>query len=112
MAVAVYDDTLSKALSEVADAATSRKALGDELLTTRAASADARKGYDIVDSRYRNKLANKLDVLMAQDQLIAAKRAQTDVEARAMVLDVALVRALGGGFLYPTNHSGASRASE
>jgi outer membrane protein TolC len=85
----------------VADAATSRQALGGELAATRTASADAQKGYDIVELRYRNKLASQLEVLSAQDQLVFAKRTQADVEARAMVLDVALVRALGGGFQSP-----------
>jgi len=101
MAVADYDATVTNALREVADAATSRQALGGELAATRTASADAQKGYDIVELRYRNKLASQLEVLSAQDQLVFAKRTQADVEARAMVLDVALVRALGGGFQSP-----------
>ncbi|WP_036666536.1 efflux transporter outer membrane subunit [Paludibacterium yongneupense] len=107
MSVANYDATLSNALHEVADAATSRKALGAELRATRSSVIAARKAYDIVNQRYRGQLASYLDVTTAEDELVSAKRAQADVEARAMSLDVALVRALGGGF---QSHEGTSPA--
>ncbi|MBV8049333.1 MAG: efflux transporter outer membrane subunit [Paludibacterium sp.] len=98
MAVANYDATLTNALHEVADSATSRKALGAELASTRAAVAAAQSAYDIVNQRYQGELATYLDVLIAEDALVSAKRSQADVEARALTLDIALVRALGGGF--------------
>lgn len=96
--VAIYNATLSNALREVADAATSRKALDGELAATRATVAAAVNAYDIVDQRYRGALATYLDVLTAEDALISAERALADVETRAVVLDVAMVRALGGGY--------------
>jgi outer membrane protein TolC len=37
-------------------------------------------------------------VLRAEDLLISSRRAVADLETRAFALDVALVRALGGGF--------------
>jgi len=103
MAVANYDATLDNALHEVADVAVSRKALSGELESTHAAVAAAQKAYTLVNKRYQGKLATYMDVLMAEDELVATKRAQADVEARAMVLDVALARALGGGFQSPAN---------
>jgi outer membrane protein TolC len=39
-----------------------------------------------------------LDVLTAEDALISARRSEAELETRALILDVALVRALGGGF--------------
>jgi len=97
-AVATYNATLAEALHEVADAATSRKSLDGELSAARAAVAAAAEAHQIVSRRYEGSLATYLDVLTAQDQLISARRAEAELETRALILDVALVRALGGGF--------------
>lgn len=96
--VATYDATLSQALREVADAATSRRALDGELAAARAAVAAATEAHQLVRNRYDGALATYLDVLEAQDELISAQRAQAALESRALILDVSLVRALGGGF--------------
>ncbi len=97
-AVSTYNATLTNALHEVADAATSRKSLDGELAASRAAVAAATEAHSIVSARYKGELATYLDVLTAEDQLISAQRGLAEIETRAMVLDVALVRALGGGF--------------
>jgi len=99
--VSIYNATLSNALREVADAATSRKALDGELTASRAAVTAAVDAYDIVDNRYKGALATYLEVLSAEDALVSAQRALADVETRAVVLDVAMVRALGGGYQNP-----------
>ncbi len=100
-AVASYNGTLSNALREVADAVTSRKALDGELAASRAAVVAAGEAHRIVSMRYEGELATYLDVLTAEDALISAQRALADIETRALILDVALVRSLGGGFQGP-----------
>ncbi len=97
-AAASYNGTLSNALREVADAATSRKSLDGELAASRKTVAAAAEAHDIVSNRYHGELATYLDVLTAEDALVSARRAEADIETRALTLDVALVRALGGGF--------------
>ncbi len=97
-AVATYNGTLSTALREVADATTSRKSLDEELAAARAAVAAASEAHQIVSSRYNGALATYLDVLSAEDSLISARRSEAELETRALILDVSLVRALGGGF--------------
>jgi NodT family efflux transporter outer membrane factor (OMF) lipoprotein len=97
-AVAAYNGTLSYALREVADAVTSRKALDGELAAARAAVDAAAEAHRLVTLRYRGELATYLDVLSAEDALISARRALAELETRALALDVALVRSLGGGF--------------
>lgn len=97
-AVASYNGALSNALREVADAVTSRKALDGELVAARAAVEAARDSHRIVRRRYQGELATYLDVLTAEDARISMERSLADIETRAQVLDVALVRALGGGF--------------
>lgn len=96
--VATYNATLSNALREVADAATSRKSLDGELADARAAVAAAAEAHQMVSKRYQGALSTYLDVLVAEDDLISAQRAEAELETRALILDVALVRALGGGF--------------
>jgi NodT family efflux transporter outer membrane factor (OMF) lipoprotein len=97
-AVATYNGTLSTALREVADAATSRKSLDEELAAAQAAVAAAAEAHQMVNSRYEGALATYLDVLSAEDLLISARRSEAELETRALILDVSLVRALGGGF--------------
>lgn len=97
-AVAGYHGALTYALREVADAVTSRKALDGELAATRASVGAAADAHRIVSRRYEGGLATYLDVLTAEDGLVSARRALADLETRALILDVALVRALGGGF--------------
>jgi NodT family efflux transporter outer membrane factor (OMF) lipoprotein len=97
-AVATYNATLANALKEVADAATSRRSLDGQIAASRAAFTAAAEAHGMVNKRYQGELATYLDVLAAEDQLISAQRALADVETRGLVLDVALVRALGGGF--------------
>ena len=96
--VATYNATLSNALHQVADAATSRKSLDGELAASRASVAAAAEAHEIVSKRYQGELATYLDVLTAEDALISARRSEAELETRALILDVALVRALGGGF--------------
>jgi len=97
-AVANYDKVLIDALHDVADAVASRNALGTQANEIRASLADSQKAYEVARLRYRAGLSTYLDVLTAEQQLIVARRRDADLSARAFTLDVALVRALGGGF--------------
>ena len=58
----------------------------------------AREAWRIANNRYDGGLSNYLDVLTAEDALLASLRSLTDMQSRAFTLDVALVRALGGGY--------------
>jgi NodT family efflux transporter outer membrane factor (OMF) lipoprotein len=97
-AVAAYDQTLTQALKEVADSAVSARALGDRLAKTREALTAAQTAYQLNRDRYSRGLGTYLDVLSAEDALISSRRAVADLEARAFVLDVSLIHALGGGY--------------
>jgi outer membrane protein TolC len=48
--------------------------------------------------RYRGGLALYLTALTVETQLLAQRRADADLRARRLDLQIALVRALGGGF--------------
>src|SRR5262249_30295573 len=70
-AVAVYDATIVQALNDVADVATSERALGLRLAKAREALETADQAYHIVENRYRGGLSNYLEVLTAEDSLIS-----------------------------------------
>lgn len=97
-AVGQYDGALVQALREVADAAASQRALSERLASARTAEQAAQTAWSIASTRYRGGLATYLDVLAAEDALIAARRALATLQTRAFALDVALIRALGGGY--------------
>jgi NodT family efflux transporter outer membrane factor (OMF) lipoprotein len=97
-AVADYDRTLITALEDVANAVASRNALVDQARDARASLVDSEKAFEIARLRYQAGLSTYLDVLTAEQALIVARRRDADLSARAFTLDVALVRALGGGF--------------
>jgi len=97
-AVANYDAAVTQALHDVADAATSQRALGAQLAKADEAVNAAREAWRIANNRYDGGLSNYLDVLTAEDALLASLRSLTDMQSRAFTLDVALVRALGGGY--------------
>lgn len=82
----------------MADVATSSRALGARLSTSRDALAASEAAYQIVQNRYLGGLATYLEVLSAEDSLIANRRTVADLETREFALDVALIRALGGGY--------------
>lgn len=98
MAVAQYDQSLSHALGQVASAAKSMAMLETRLTHARTAYDAAAAAHRIVNDRYRGGLASSLDVLAAEDVLIATRRARAALETRALTLDIDLIRALGGGY--------------
>lgn len=100
-AVADYDRTVTNAYRAVADAVTSQRALATRLSESRRSLADAQAGYEVARQRFEGGLSRFTDVLLAQDRVLQARRIVADLDARAFTLDVALVRALGGGFAAP-----------
>jgi NodT family efflux transporter outer membrane factor (OMF) lipoprotein len=97
-AVARYDAQLVQAFREVADAAVSRKMLDERLGQSRQALADAEEANALARQRYAGGLSTYLDVLNAEAGVLQARRSVAELETRAFAIDVAMVRALGGGF--------------
>lgn len=97
-AVASYDAALTQALRDVADVTASEKALGQRLTDARAALTANENAYRIARLRYEGQLSTYQSVLLAEQSVLAQRRVVADLESRAFALDIALVRALGGGF--------------
>jgi len=97
-AVAEYDGALAQALREVADAAASERALAERIGRADEAERAAAAAWTVADNRHRGGLATSLDVLVAEDALIDARRTLATLRNRRFALNVVLIRALGGGF--------------
>jgi NodT family efflux transporter outer membrane factor (OMF) lipoprotein len=97
-AVAAYDGVLNQALEEVADAVTSQRALERRLAESRLAQDAATSAWRLAQRRYTAGAADFTTVLVAEDRMLSTQRAVSALEARRFILDLALVRALGGGW--------------
>lgn len=97
-AVASYDKTLSQALQQVADAATSQKQLNLQLDQTVQALNHAELSYNVLANRYKSGLVTYIEVLQGEENVLTLRKAVADLRARAFQLDVSLIQALGGGF--------------
>ena len=98
-AVASYDRTLANALREVADAAAGQVSIAAQLQDAQASFDASRDAYRVAALRYTGGLSPYLDVLTAETSLIQSRRAVADLQGQALAQDVALVRALGGGYV-------------
>ncbi|WP_235037811.1 MULTISPECIES: efflux transporter outer membrane subunit [unclassified Novosphingobium] len=97
-AVANYNETVVGALQEVADALASRDAAAGQERDAAEAARTSQVGYDLSMQRFRGGLSNYLDALTAQTEALQAREAAIDAHFRTLALEVALQRALGGGF--------------
>ena len=100
-AVASYDGAVTQALREVADAVAASKSLQTEGAQARQSLAAAEDAHRIARMRYEGGLSPLLEVLNAESSLVDRRRAVAELQARALAADVALVRALGGGYTDP-----------
>lgn len=104
-AVARYDATLLDALRETADAYASRQRTSARIAAQRTAVAALADAERIARLRFNSGLATRLPQLQAQQASVTARRGLLALEARQQQLDIALIRALGGGFVAATPDS-------
>ena len=97
-AIARYNATLVNAVREVADALSDRRSLEQQIGEQQQALKLARQAHGLVQSRYGAGLGNYLDVLTSDDAVLQQELAGAGLKARALIDDVALIRALGGGY--------------
>jgi len=93
-----YNATVVNAVREVADALSNRRSLQQQIGEQQAALALARDAYDLAQKRYGAGLGNYLDVLIVENAVLQQELAGAGLKAQALIDDVALIRALGGGY--------------
>jgi len=97
-AVAGYNAAVAGAVREVGDQLASLRSLERQRVQQSAARAAAESADALALQRYRAGLANYLTVLSVESGVLAQRRNTIELAARGVDLDLALVRALGGGY--------------
>ena len=97
-AIESYNAAVLDAVREVTDQIASAQAIGRQSESQRAAQASAESAYAIAVQRYEAGLGNLLQVLSAETAVLNQRRLGVDLAARALETQVALMRALGGGY--------------
>lgn len=93
-----YSATVLKAFQEVQDGMSSMNYLGSASNDATRASASADHVLSLATERYKDGLANYLDVLDAQQSLLAQERLATGIHGQQLEQCVFLIKALGGGW--------------
>lgn len=97
-AVEGYNAALLRALREVADEVASLQAIERQQRAQAQALQAAESAFDLAAQRYQAGLGNFLVVLTAEANVLAQRRGVVDLKARHLSAEVALSRALGGGW--------------
>ena len=98
VAVEQYNTVLVDAVRDVADQIVSIQSVNAQFADQELARSKTAEAYDVAVIRYRAGLTTYLTVLNAQTAVLQQERANADLRARVLDLDVALTRALGGGY--------------
>ena len=97
-AIESYNACVIDAVRDVADQLAMLQALGRQQEAHRAAQAVADSSYAFAVQRHGAGLGNLLPVIAAQSAVLNQRRAGLDLQARVLDTQVALMRALGGGY--------------
>ncbi len=100
-AVEAYNGAVLDAVRDVADQVASLQSIERQQREQAAAQSAAESAYDLATQRYKAGLGTYLTVLSAETSVLAQRRAAADLKARALDSQVALMRALGGGYAAP-----------
>ena len=97
-AVESYNAAVIDAVRDVADQLASAQAIGRQQEEQTAAQQAAEGAYEIALQRYQAGLGNYLNVLTAETSVLTLRRLAVDLAGRALETQVAMIRALGGGY--------------
>ncbi|WP_298923065.1 efflux transporter outer membrane subunit [uncultured Ramlibacter sp.] len=97
-AVESYNAAVIDAVRDVADQLASSQSVARQQAQQRLAQDAAEAAYDISIQRYKAGLGNYLNVLAAENAVLAQRRLAVDLAARNLDSQVGLIRAVGGGY--------------
>ena len=110
-AVESYNGAVIDAVHEAADQAASARSIDLQQVQQRQAQEAAESAYDIARQRYRAGLGTYLNVLTAENAVLAQRRLAVDLAGRRLDTQVNLIRALGGGYTAEAAVASASPAA-
>ncbi len=96
--LASYRQVVLVSMQEVQDGLAGQATLSQASISARAAAADATKQLDLVTDRYREGVANQLDVVIAQQTALTYQRQEVQIQGQQLLSAVQLIKALGGGW--------------
>lgn len=96
--VASYNKAVIGALQEVADALSTRASAAEQEQHAIDARREANAAYDLSFQRYRGGLNTYIDALNVETTALDARLAAVDAHFATLASEVALKRALGGGY--------------
>lgn len=97
-AVESYNAAVIDAVHDVADQVASAQSITRQQTQQAAAQNAAESAYEIAVQRYKAGLSTYLSVLAAETNVLNQRRQAVDLAARSLDTQVALIRALGGGY--------------
>jgi len=100
-AVSAYNSAVLDAVREVADEISTLSSIDRQQREQSAAQEAAERAFNLALQRYGAGLGSYLTVLSVESSVFAQRRAGADLIARELVAEVALMRALGGGYVAP-----------
>uniref|UniRef100_UPI002ABD4472 efflux transporter outer membrane subunit n=3 Tax=Paraburkholderia TaxID=1822464 RepID=UPI002ABD4472 len=96
--VANYDQTLIGAFQDVATTVSSIRSADKQLVDAQHALDASTKAYQLAVIRYKAGLSEQLQVLNADQNRLAAEQTVTNLKSQRADEQMALIKALGGGF--------------
>ncbi len=111
-AIATYNGALVDALREVADQLTTLDSLRVQEQRQVDVQRTADEARQLATARYRAGLGNFLTVLQSQAIDLAQRRVTIDLKYRVIDSQIALVRALGGGYRAPNAQAPTAQAPD
>lgn len=96
--VANYRESVLEGFQQVEDALSGMQALTAASESQQRAVDDSARALQLANDRYNGGLVTYLDVITAQEQLLANERLSTQLLGQRVVTSVYLVKALGGGW--------------
>jgi NodT family efflux transporter outer membrane factor (OMF) lipoprotein len=108
-AVSAYNGAVLDAVREVADQISALQSIERQQREQAAAQQAAESAFDLATQRYKAGLGTYLTVLTAESNVLAQRRSAADLKARALDAQVALMRALGGGYAAPAVQTAQAR---
>ena len=107
-AVAQYNNTLTEALKEIANAVSTWRGVEARDLSQRTETEQIAIARDNARRRYDAGLTNKLPLIDRQFDLLTERRRGADIRAQRFAAAIELNRAVGGGFAPPAATSDAA----
>jgi NodT family efflux transporter outer membrane factor (OMF) lipoprotein len=104
--VATYRRVVLTAMQEVEDGITGLASLERADAQARAAVETARRVLELASARYEGGATTYLDVITAQQSLLAAERLAAQLSGQRLLTSVFLIKALGGGWEPPLRAAG------